>query len=169
MSGDELGRKGKAGKTLYDGLERSELSVRVLIPTPAQLAAGIRLIDAEPETWPQAVRDTVRRAETAGWRWRVTRSHFLDIPPTTGWSKGEWVDTHSLAVRLGKQLAGRAWGVWHGTERGWRYDSGQFWGHFMQRPVNVNATQLTGLILGRMHVQYDQKEGKYHVLEKMDK
>ena len=42
MSGNELGTKTKAskGKVKIDGLERSELRPRLLIPTPAQQERG---------------------------------------------------------------------------------------------------------------------------------
>lgn len=150
----ELGRKGKAGKVLYDGLERSELEPKLLVPTPAQLARGERLVDADRDIWPDQVVQMVKRAEGAGWLWRVTYSQFLAVPPITGADAGQWVDTYVMCVRLGKAWTGRAWGAWHGTQRkGWKYESGQFWGHFMDRAANVNSTELNGLVTGTMTMQ----------------
>lgn len=162
MSGNELGTKGKAtrGKVKVDGLERSELRSRLLTPTPAQLAAGVRMIDAPADDWPLAVKQAVRRADKAGWAWRVTYSQFEAIPPVLGADVGKWVLTHSMVVRM-QGPAGRAWGAWHGTTRtGWGYDSGQFWGLFMGYPVNINATELAGLITGSMIVKLKDRTGE---------
>lgn len=166
MSGDEHGKRGKAtkGKVLIDGMERSDLRPKILVPTPAQLERGERVIDADSEIWPDQVRTAVGRAETHGWAWRVTYSHVLAVPPVTGADAGQWVDTHVLVVRMAKPWIGRAWGCWHGTERlGWKFESAQYWGHFMPRQVNVNATELAGLIAGTMTMKYNEGTGSYEV------
>lgn len=148
---------------------REDLVPRILVPTPAQLAAGVRVVDADPDTWPAQVGLAVKRAEKAGWSWRVSYSHFLAVPPTGGADAGQWVDTHSMVVRLSREWVGRAWGAWHGTERlGWKFDSAQFWGAFMPRQIKVGADALAGLIVGTMNVVLDQGTGVYRV-EKVSK
>lgn len=165
MSGNELGTKGKAtrGRVKIDGLERSELRPRLLTPTPAQLAAGVRLIDAPPDDWPSAVAQAVKRAEKAGWSWRVTYSQFEAIPPVSGADVGKWVLTHSMVVRM-RGPGGRAWGAWHGTTRtGWSFDDAQYWGIFMPVAIVVSATELAGLIVGTMTVKVKEGTNGYTV------
>jgi hypothetical protein len=162
MSGNELGTKAKAtkGKIKIDGLERSELRPKLLVPTLAQLARGERVIDMDPEVWPDSVRQMVKRSERAGWAWRVTHSEFLAVPPVTGADQGKWVHTHAAVVRMWCGL-GRAWGCWLGTERqGWKFETGQYLGLFMSYPATVNSTELNGLITGTMSVKAVERTGE---------
>jgi len=163
MSGNELGTKGKAskGKAKVDGLERSELRPRILVPTPAQLERGERVIDADPQIWPGAVAQMVKRCEREGWSVRVTHSQFLAVPPVSGADVGQWVDTHCLVTRIRKEWVGRAWASWLGTQRlGWKFEVAQFWGQFMPRPANVAADQLNGLITSTMTMKLIKKTGE---------
>jgi len=136
----------------------------LLVPTPAQLARGERVLDADPSDYPQAVRLAVDKARKAGFAVRVTYSHFQDVPAVSGKHKGEWVETMSMCVRLVRgegDFATRAWGCWLGTEDGWKYDSGQWWAPFIPRIVNVSATGFIGLITGAMVIGYDVGTGRY--------
>lgn len=143
---------------------RAELRPVILVPTPAQLARGERVLDADPESYPQAVRLAVDKAQKAGFVTRVTWSHFKNTPPVAGKNAGLWVDTHCLCLRLVRgegDFATRAWGCWWGTEDGWKYDSGQWWAPFIPRIVNVSATGFIGLITGAMVIGYDVGTGRY--------
>lgn len=144
--------------------EKKALVPQLLVPTPAQLARGERVIDLDPDAWCKAVRDMVKRAERAGWTCRVTYSHFLGVPPVAGRMTGQWVPTHVQCVRLRGMFA-QAWGAWHGTDHdGWKWDSGQYLplGGLL---MNVSATGLSGLITGKMTIKCDERTGKRRVEE----
>lgn len=154
---------GKAPK-----VDRGDGQPKLLVPTPAQLAAGVRLIDVDPGEYCRAVGLLVRKLESLGWRYRVTYSHFLAVPAVTGRFVGQWMPTHSQCVRMSGMFA-RAWGCWHGTEEGgWGWDSGQYWptgGTVM----GVSSTELTGLITGKMTIRTDEGTGIRRVEETVKK
>lgn len=141
---------------------KEALAPKLLVPTPAQLARGERVIDLDPDAWTKAVRDVVKRAERAGWTCRVTYSHFLAVPPVSGRMTGQWVPTHVQCVRLRGMFA-QAWGAWHGTEHdGWSWNSGQYLplGGVL---LSVGATELSGLITGKMTIRTHEGTGKRRV------
>ena len=117
MSGEEpqrararLSGKRRAGARA-DEVERAPLVPLILVPSPADLAAGRRVITAEEDEIPRAARLFRDRAEAAGWTTQVTYSHFWDVPPATGAWAGRWVPKHSMFVRfwhLGRRLRGYA-------------------------------------------------------------
>jgi hypothetical protein len=125
VSGEEPTRRATAGAAKTT--PRAELKPTILVPTPAQLAAGIRLVDADESQWPRPVALMVRKAQAAGWETRVTYSQVLDIPAVAGKYKGQQVIKHFLAVRMfhvKRQI--RAYGIWKGVEdQGWSADCAQ--------------------------------------------
>lgn len=130
--------------------KRDELSPVVLIPTPAQLASGVRVIDVGEEIYPRAVVLAVARAHKCGWGSRVTYSQFLDVPPFAGKHKGQWVTKHCLRVRCWRDTM-RVEASWIGTdEDGWKFDSAQAFsaGFGLTQPLSSDV--FGKLIDGRM-------------------
>lgn len=105
----------------------------VLVPTAAQRAAGVRLVDARDDQMPARARALAKKAREAGWTVRVTYAHAL-CPPKRG--AEDWWDNHTVAVRLAHPDGRRAWGVW--SNGGW--DGGQIMGR------NCGATELGALV-----------------------
>lgn len=101
----------------------------VLVPTPAQRAAGQRLVDARDDQIPRGAKALMKAAQAAGWLVRVTYVHAL-MPPKRG--AEDWWDVHNVAVRLAHPDGRRAWGCW--VNGGW--DGGQAGGR------NVGAREL---------------------------
>lgn len=109
----------------------------VLVPTKAQRAAGVRLVDATQEQMPAAARRLRQQAIEAGWAVRVTYAHAL-MPPKRGGE--DWWDMYSVAVRLEHADGRRAWGCWANG----KWDSGQ-----AIEPggvVSVGARELTAYV-----------------------
>lgn len=84
-------------------LKRDPPKYRVLIPTPEQLAAGVRLVDATDEQTPRSARTLAEAASTALWRQRVTYALAEEL------ATGELI--HSVAVRL-RRGSIWAWATW---------------------------------------------------------
>lgn len=120
------------------GKIKEVLTPIVLVPTPAQRAAGQRIVDARDDQVPAAARLLAKRAIAGGWAVRVTYAHAL-MPPKRG--SEDWWDNHSVAVRLGHPDGRRAWGCW--SNGGW--DGGQWWtpGTMVR---NVGARELATLV-----------------------
>jgi len=127
----------------------------ILIPTPAQLARGQRMVDMPREQWPQSVTSLVDKAQRHGWSVRVTYSQVLDIPTIAGKHKGERQIKHWLAVRLEHAARGvKAYGTWCGTdETGWKADHGQAMlvNHW---PTTIfGVMDLVRLVTGKMEIR----------------
>lgn len=84
-------------------VKRDPPKYRVLIPTPEQLAAGVRLVDATDTQTPRAARTLAEAASAALWGQRVTYALAEDL------ASGELI--HSVAVRLRRGPIA-AWAVW---------------------------------------------------------
>lgn len=140
--------------------EAAELKPVILVPTPAQLEAGIRVIDADPAVWCASVKAMVERAKRNNWTFRVTYSQFIDVSSNRGKHAGEAVTKHTLAVRMwrdsGIHLI-RCYGMWHGTdEDGWKA-SGAGAVSFLFGMVKLSGiTDLEKLIDGRMTITRGQ-------------
>lgn len=148
MSGQEPARRATAGAKAK--VKRGELSPVILIPTPAQLAAGVRVIDADPEVWPRAVRSAVEKVRRYAWSNRVTYSQFLDVPPSAGKHKGEWVTKHCLRVRCWRDTM-RVEASWVGTdEDGWKFDGAQAFSAGLGLSQPLSSEVFGKLIDGRM-------------------
>lgn len=99
----------------------------VLVPTPAQLARGQRLIDATASQCPSSALIMRSAAEREGWATRVTYSHAL-MPPKLGGE--DWRERHSIALRVehrARRLRGYAiWenGLWVGAQVGALVETG---------------------------------------------
>lgn len=158
MSGSEPTKRATSGVAAK--VDRGDGRPVLLVPTAAQLARGERLIDADPATYPQAVRLAVDKARKAGFEVRVTYSQFQAVPPVSGRNRGLWIETHAMCVRVSRETT-RGWGCWFGTDAGWSYDDGQWKIAFLPHPVNVTATEFTGLITGAMVIGYKVETGKY--------
>lgn len=93
----------------------------VLVPTPAQLARGQRLVDAAPTQCPNSALIMRTAAERAGWTTRLTYSHAL-MPPKRG--NEDWWEQQTIALRVQhdeRALRGYAvWanGLWDGAQAG---------------------------------------------------
>lgn len=93
----------------------------VLVPTPAQRAAGVRVVDATAEQVPAAAQRLAAAIAAAGNPLRVTYAHAL-MPPKRGGE--DWWDNHTVAVRTGlADGSARGWGVWSNG----KWDAGQWW------------------------------------------
>lgn len=86
----------------------------VLIPTPAQLKAGTRTVEALPEQVPAGAATLLRTCEALGLAARPTYALAL-VDKRTGWQRLE-----TVAVRV----TGRGWAIW---ENG-RFGSAQYGG-----------------------------------------
>jgi hypothetical protein len=104
----------------------------VLVPTAAQRAAGVRLVDAEDSQMPTAARRLRDAIVAAGGSARATYAHAL-MPPKRGGE--DWWDNHSVALRVVHADGRRGWGVWSNG----KWDSGQWQG------VNVGAREFAAL------------------------
>lgn len=77
----------------------------VLVPTPAQIARGERVINARPEFVPSAAAKLADVAREHGWAARLTYSHAL-IPPKRG--SDDWREQHTVALRVSRPDAAGA-------------------------------------------------------------
>jgi hypothetical protein len=104
----------------------------VLIPTPGQLAAGTRTVEAEPGQVPASAGTLLRLCESLGLTARPTYALAL-VDKRAGWQKLE-----TVAVRI----VGRGWAIW---ENG-RFASAQYGGavcglrEFIQRIKESDVT-----------------------------
>lgn len=84
----------------------------VLVPTPAMLAAGQRIVDATPAQIPRTCAALAAKLTAAGRAHRTTYAHAL-MPPRRG--QKDWDDAHSVCLRL----PGFGFGAWvNGTWSG---------------------------------------------------
>lgn len=84
----------------------------VLVPTPAMLAAGQRIVDARADQIPRTCAALVAKVATTGRAYRVTYAHAL-MPPKRG--QQDWADSHSVCLRLpGFGFGGWVNGQWDG-------------------------------------------------------
>lgn len=136
---------------------------KILVPTPAQLAAGVRVVVAEPETWCRSVAGLVRKAQRCGWEVSVSYSHFIDTPPNMGKWKGQPVPKHSQAVRLRNVFGIQAYGIWHGIEgEGWAAESAQAqWRGLRSLPFGAEA--LEKLVTGKMMLIREPGQGAWRL------
>jgi hypothetical protein len=81
----------------------------VLVPTPAQRAAGRRLVDARDDQMPAAARRLRDQIVEARLPVRATYAHAL-MPPKRGGE--DWWDNHSVALRVQRADGTRGWGCW---------------------------------------------------------
>lgn len=98
----------------------------ILEPTPAQLAAGVRVLPFEGEL-PKTAADLVALAGRAGWSAMATRSRFLDVPAVSGKYKGQYAEKVCAAIRLehrGRMLIGAAFWLFDVTAGAWKADDG---------------------------------------------
>lgn len=148
---DEPTRRATAGAPP----KRADMAPTILIPTPAEMARGQRLIDAPRDQWPRAVELLADKAERAGWNVRVTYSQVLDLPAIAGRHKGERVVKHYLAVRLfhvKRQIM--AYGIWSGTEdTGWKADHAQAMLVNHWPTTTFGVTELGKLVTGLMDIK----------------
>jgi len=153
MGGQEPTRRATAG--VAKKVPRAELKPTILIPTPAQLKAGVRAVDSDPGQWPRAVAALVRKAQAAGWETRVTYSQILDIPAIAGEHKGQQVVKHFLAVRLfhvERQI--RAYGLWRGVEgQGWSAETAQAMLVNHWPTTSFGVEDLGRLVTGTRHIK----------------
>jgi len=122
----------------------------ILVPTPAQLAAGQRIVDVASDSWPDSVRLMVGRAQRAGgWRVRVTYSQYLASP-----YRGERKLKHTMAVRLVRECDGvQAYGMWQGEDdKGWSADSAQAKHPELGMCGPFGVTELGRLVDGTMMI-----------------
>lgn len=113
----------------------------VLVPTPAQLARGQRVIDATDEQMPKTCRALVAKLTAAGVAHRVTYAHAL-LPPVRG--SDDWVDNHSVVIRV----RGRGFTSW---------DNGAFAGAVWDWR-KVGATEFAARALGGDYTPPERKE-----------
>lgn len=143
-------KKPRAGARVEDVPE--ELRPKILVPTPAQLASGQRLVSADPAIWPDSVARAHRKALENGWLAMVTYSHFLDVPPYQGKHAGQWVEKFSLAVRVCKMPV-LAYAVWHGQEEeGWSANAAGAWLVGVGPAVTFGVMEFGQLLDGRLNV-----------------
>lgn len=167
MSGQEPTRtraktKSRAGARA-DAVIVDEQWPKLLIPTPAQLAAGQRVILAQEETWCQSVASLVRKATRYGWAVSVTYSHFLDRPAYQGKWKGTPKPVHDQTVRLLREADGvGAYASWHGVEGdGWAAQGGQAkWLGLLSVPLS--ATVIDELVTGKVTLTREEGQGVWH-------
>lgn len=148
-SGSKGGKKRAGARDVAD--DKPALRPFVLIPTPAQVAAGQRLVTAEEDDIPRTVALFRDRTLAAGWSAQVTYSHIWDVPPATGRWAGRWVPKHIMCVRfwhLRRRL--RAYASWSCADDGsgaaaWSSDGGQ-----AQIIGNWPTTKVGVVALGKM-------------------
>lgn len=172
MSGQEPTRRATAGSK--GGKKRAgarteepdtpALRPLVLTPSPADLAAGWRVIVAEEHEIPRSAKAFFNRAVAAGWSAQVTYSYFWDTPPYTGRWAGRWVPKHSICVRvwhLGRRL--RAYALWTCIDDGsgaasWDTQGGQAQLLGSDAPgwptPRVGVTDLDKMIKGELTVKW---------------
>lgn len=151
MSGQEPTRRATAGAPA----KRADMEPTILVPTAAQLARGVRVIDADPAQWPSTVSSLAAKAEKHGWSVRVTYSQVLDIPTLAGKHKGQRQIKHFAVLRLEHhERRIRAYGLWTGTE-----DTGWSASHAQAMLINhwpttqFNVTELGKLIAGQAEIK----------------
>jgi hypothetical protein len=82
----------------------------ILVPTPAQLARGQRVIEATDEQCPAALLRLREAALTAGWAVRTGYSHALHPPKRGG---EDWYERHHVTLRIAHEGRGqRGYGAW---------------------------------------------------------
>lgn len=166
MSGQEPTRarpktltKCRAGSRAEEA-ERAPLRPLILIPSPADLAAGRRVIVVEEDEIPRSVRAFRDATIAGGWSAQVTYSHFWDVPPATGRWAGRWVPKHMMCVRfwhLGRRLRGYA--TWVCSDDGsgaarWSSDGGQVQIIGQWPSGELGIRQIERLIAGEVDLKW---------------
>lgn len=160
MSGQEPTRRATAGSRE----SKPALVPIILIPSPADLAAGRRTITADEEDIPRSVRLMRERALAAGWSAQVTYSHVFDTPPYTGAWAGRWVPKHIMCLRVWRlDWKIRAYAIWSCIDDGsgvgsWKAEGGQamiIGGHWATSGFGV--TEFGRLLDGQRRVEWVRK------------
>lgn len=130
--------------------ERERAKVRevpvpiVLVPTPAQRAAGKRIVDARDDQMPAAARRLRDQLTEARILCRATYAHAL-MPPKRG--ADDWWDNYSVALRVQRADGTRGWGCWSNG----KWDAGMWAGRL------VGAREFAALCVGVSDVQLDSQ------------
>lgn len=133
---------------------RRETGTIVLEPTPAQLAAGIRVIEIGADEAYVGAAKLYDAALAAGWAARIAQSRYLTEPATSGAieRRGRRLERVVQSLRVRRDPL-RAYGCWEfDCERAkWSAQGGRV-GVMMDKGltgiVAVNVTQLEKLIKG---------------------